>query len=252
MELVVLGSGTAIPSARRGSPAYLVRSKELSVLVDCGPGAIREAAAAGTGPGDIDLVLLTHFHPDHTLDLQALFFALRNPFFSGRGPLTILAPTGFGEVLSHWFSGPQGTWLEPRDYHLELIEVEPGVHEFRHLTLEAVRVEHTPQSLAWRIREDPEGKVLALSGDTRVCDGAVKAGLGADLYVLECAVPADEPLPFHLTPALAGEIARKANPRRVLLSHFYPPVDVELAALTVRDSFPGEVLVAEDQATYRI
>lgn len=252
MELVVLGSGTAIPDPRRGSPAWLVRTGGATVLVDCGPGAMREAAAAGASPGDIDLVLLTHFHPDHTLDLQALFFALRNPMFKDRGPLTIMAPTGFGQVLSHWFLGPQGGWLEPRGYDLQVIEVEPGAREFGHLKLRSIRMEHTPQSLAWRIREDEAGPVLAFSGDTGSGDGAVEAGRGADLYVLECAVPDEEPMKGHLTPREAGEIARRAAPRRVLLSHFYPQVDVDQARRVVAEGFPGEVFIADDQATYQI
>ena len=252
MEMVVLGSGTAIPDPRRGSPSYLVRCKDTTILVDCGPGAMREAAAAGAGPGDIDLVLLTHFHPDHTLDLQAMFFALRNPMYEDRGRLTIMAPTGFGDVLSHWFAGPQGAWLEPRDYDLDLIEVDPGRHAFRYLSLQAVRMEHTPESLAWRIREEPAGPVLALSGDTGMCEGAIRAGRGADLYVLECALPDDAPCGGHLTPKEAGEVVRRAAPRRVLLSHFYPQVDVDLAAQVVGDAFGGEILTAKDQASYRI
>jgi len=252
MELVVLGSGTAIPDPRRGSPSYLVRSKDLTLLVDCGPGAMREAAAAGVSPGDIDLVLLTHFHPDHTLDLQAMFFALRNPMFKQRGRLTIMAPTGFSEVLAHWFAGPQGGWLEPRGYELEVNEVEPGDHAFQHLKLKAIRMEHTAQSLAWRVREEDDGPVLALSGDTGMCDGAVEAGRGADLYVLECAVPDDDPFAGHLSPQEAAEVVRRAAPRRVLLSHFYPQVDVELAARVVESAFSGSVHIAEDQATYLI
>ncbi len=85
-----------------------------------------------------------------------------------------------------------------------------------------------------------------------MCEGAVIAGREADLYVLECAMPDSSGFAGHLTPRLAAEVVRKANPRRVLLTHFYPAVDVALAARVVQDAFPGEVLIAEDQAVYRI
>lgn len=66
---------------------YLVRGEGAAVLVDCGVGAgpypwygglrgqlPRELAAAGTAPGDISTVFLTHAHPDHvgwTFDEEA-------------------------------------------------------------------------------------------------------------------------------------------------------------------------------------
>ena len=46
IRLMILGSGTAIPSPRRGSPGLLLRTDEVTLLVDCGPGSLRAAAAA--------------------------------------------------------------------------------------------------------------------------------------------------------------------------------------------------------------
>lgn len=79
-RLIVLGSGTAVPRADRATSCYLVDDGEgLVLLVDCGPGALHRAAAAGYPLPAIDAVLLTHIHPDHCADLVALQFALRSP-----------------------------------------------------------------------------------------------------------------------------------------------------------------------------
>jgi ribonuclease BN (tRNA processing enzyme) len=250
MELTVLGSGTAIPSARRGSPGYLLRSGERLVLLDCGPGSLREAAAAGVGPADIDAVLLTHFHPDHNLDLMALLFALRNPLFAGCGPLEVVAPEGFGEILDHWCSGVQGAWLTPEGYDLSLREIGEGEHDVAGLAVTAIHVEHTPQSLAYRVREEVDGPVIAYSGDTGLCDAIVTVGRGADLFVLECAVPDSHPFPGHLTPSEAAEVAERADPKRLVLTHFYPPMEHEPVEEVVRRRFRGRIDLAEDGACY--
>jgi len=74
-ELVVLGSGTGVPSLRRGSPGLLLISDGTYVLIDSGPGTLRRMLEAGVTYQDIDLLLYTHIHPDHVSELVPLLFA---------------------------------------------------------------------------------------------------------------------------------------------------------------------------------
>jgi ribonuclease BN (tRNA processing enzyme) len=252
MEMTVLGSGTAIPRPDRGSPGCLVRAGGRRILVDCGPGTMRAAAAQGVGPGDVDFVVVTHFHPDHNLDLLALLFALGNRLYRGRPPLAIVAPDGFGEILAHWLSGVQGPWLAPEHYELELLEIGEGEYDLGGVNLQAIHVEHTPQSLGYRFSERPGGPVIAISGDTAVCDGVVAVGRHADLFLLECAVPDADPFGKHLTPATAAEVAARAAPKRLILTHFYPDVEAEPILDVVRAGFAGEVELAEDGRTWNV
>ena len=63
------------PTPRLSVHAYLVQGAGRTVLIDTGAGTnmgptcgrlMSNLAAAGVSPGEIDLVLLTHFHPDHS------------------------------------------------------------------------------------------------------------------------------------------------------------------------------------------
>jgi ribonuclease BN (tRNA processing enzyme) len=252
MRLTVLGSGTAIPSPVRGSPALLLAAGGRNVLVDCGPGSLRRAAAAGVAPGDIDAVILTHFHHDHTTDLRSLLFALSNPAYAGRGPLSVVGPAGLERLLGQWFDADDGDWLRPRDYSLEVTEIGPGRHAIPGFSVEAVSVEHTPVSLAYRFREPKGHAVIAVSGDTAQCDGVVAAGSGADLFVLECAFPDDGLVGRHLTPRRAAEVAAAARPGLLLLTHFYPEVEKEPIEEIVARTWPGEVRRAVDGLTYEV
>lgn len=252
MDLVVLGSGTCIPSPARGSPGYLVRSPCGKILMDCGSGSLRAAAAAGAGPGEIDAVLISHFHTDHNLDLQALLFALGNEMYGGRPRLDLVGPVGFGRILEDWRSGRQGKWLEPDGFEVRLREIAEGTHLVAGHEVTAVRVEHAPESLGYRVRETPNGPVIGYSGDTGFCEGAIRIGRDADLFVLECSHADDRPSPGHLTPTEAGEIAAGASCRRLVLTHLYPDVEDEPIEEIVGRAWSGPVERAVDGKVYSV
>ena len=90
MRVTILGSGTAIPARGRFPAGVLVEAADWSMLVDAGPGTLRRLADVGIGLERIAAVLLTHYHTDHTADLAALLFGLRNPRYRGRAALRVL------------------------------------------------------------------------------------------------------------------------------------------------------------------
>ncbi len=48
---------------------------DTSVLMDAGPGTLARLAAAGVSYRDLEYVLVSHLHADHTLDLVTLLQA---------------------------------------------------------------------------------------------------------------------------------------------------------------------------------
>jgi ribonuclease BN (tRNA processing enzyme) len=53
-------------------------------------------------------------------------------------------------------------------------------------------------------------------------------------------------LPLHLTPRQCGALAAIARPKRLVLTHFYPPVEAEDIAGQVAEQFNGQVVMAHD------
>src|ERR1041384_6842704 len=78
MELRVLGTGTAAPSAGRTAAAYWVEHGGVRLLLDCGAGTRPRAALFGISWPEVTHVALSHFHLDHWGELPALFFAMRH------------------------------------------------------------------------------------------------------------------------------------------------------------------------------
>jgi ribonuclease BN (tRNA processing enzyme) len=245
MELIVLGSGTGVPSLRRGAPAYAVKATGRLVMLDLGSGACRALLNHGLTFSQIDIIALSHLHPDHIGDLVGFLFATHYSLgYTRETPFSLLAAKGFRDFHKK-LKGPFGQWVEAPDGMMNLWELNPdGPDEvfYEGLTIKSAPVNHIEGSLAYRLEVD--GRTLVYSGDTDVSDSLVELAKGADLLILECANPFK--IQGHLTPKEAGQMAARAKVKRLLLTHFYPPCDeVDVVALA-RQEFKGEVIRAED------
>jgi ribonuclease BN (tRNA processing enzyme) len=247
VSLVVLGSGTAIPRPRRAPSGYWLRIGDEDLLLDSGAGTIARLADAGCPLERVKRVFTTHFHPDHTLDLAAILFALTNPSFGDRLPrLELVGPRGLGALIERFRTVYPG-WLAAPKTQVVVREVGPddGALEFSGWRARIEKTEHTPESQGYRF-EVANGPVIAYTADTDECAGAIALGRDADLLVTECSFAEADYAPGHLTPRRAGRIARAARCRRLLLTHFYESGDSADAAIECRREFGGDVVVAED------
>jgi ribonuclease BN (tRNA processing enzyme) len=249
MEVTILGSGTAVPDPSRFPSGVLVVHEETVVVIDMGPGVLRRLSQAGYHPGQITTVLLTHFHTDHTADLAALLFALRNPSFAGRPPLTLMGSPGLKQLLDHLTSA--WPWLSPKGYPLEILEIGPGSFSIDQIQVTAVPIRHTAASLAYRLT-GPEGSSVALSGDADVCDGLAEAARDTDLFICEAAFPDGGYVEGHLTPSLAGTAAETAGTRKLCLTHFYPECAGHDLLAQARTTYSGDVVLAEDLMQFEL
>lgn len=245
MELIVLGSGTGVPSLRRGSPAYAVRAAGRLIMLDLGSGACRALLRHGLNFSQIDIIAITHLHPDHIGDLVGFLFATHYSLgYTREVPFSILAAQGFRKFHEK-LKGPFGQWVEAPEGMMDIWELKPDAPDevvFEGLTIRSAPVNHIDGSLAYRLEADD--KVLVYSGDTDESESLVELAKGADLFILECANPFK--VQGHLTPTEAGRLAARAGVKNLLLTHFYPPCDdVDVVALAKKE-FPGEVIRAED------
>ena len=89
----------------------------------------------------------------------------------------------------------------------------------------------------------PEGR-LVYTGDTGPSRDLARWASGADLLLAECSLPADQAIDTHLTPEQAGELARDAGAGRLVLTHFYPPVETSDPARAAGTRFQGGAIAA--------
>ncbi|HEX4574402.1 MAG TPA: ribonuclease Z [Gemmatimonadales bacterium] len=252
MELVTVGTGTVAPSASRTAACHWVSRGNLKILLDCGAGALHRLAQFGLPWQDVTHVILSHFHPDHWGELPMLVYALRYTTVPARrDPLVILGPPGVVRLIKALAEG-YGPWLLDPGFPIGILDVREG-EPFpldADVNLETFPVPHTTESVALSLTA-PEGR-LVYTGDTGPSSELARWAAGTDVLLAECSLPADQALDIHLTPEQAGELARDAGAGRLVLTHFYPPVETSDPARVAGARFAGPIAAARDGDRFTI
>jgi len=286
VALQVLGSGGPETQTKRASSSYLVWvDGKARVLVDTGGGSALRFGESGAQMTDLDVILLTHLHADHSADLPAL---IKSSFFENRTrPLPIHGPGGnqlmpstvtFVRAL---FDGTRGAYrylggfispldkssykLEPRDVREPPPKIgvprrkEPlllPVFSNERLRVQAVVVAHGPlPALAFRV--ETGGKSMVFSGDTNGNgDNLPTLASGADLLVAHNAVPEGAggvERALHMPPSVIGDIAQAAKVKQLVLSHrMLRTLGKEEDTLSaIRKAYAGPAAFADDLSCFR-
>lgn len=245
MRLTTIGSGTVAPHPRRVCAAHLIESGTVRLLLDCGHGALHRMAALGVAWQEITHVALTHYHPDHIGDLPLLLLAWRYGTLPPRSaPATLIGPPGTTDLLDR-LAGAYGEWIRVPEYPLSVVDLSPdSAVSLEDVTLSARKVPHTDESVAYSV--EAGGRRVVYTGDTAFDPDLASWARGCDVLLAECSLPREMALPTHLTPEECGELGRLAEPARLVLTHFYPPVEqVDIAGI-VGETFAGDLVLAED------
>ena len=248
ISVTILGSGTCVPSLKRSSCCVLMETGGKKLLFDCGPGTMRRLLETNIKIFDISFIFFSHLHPDHTGELVPFLFATKYPDIERRQkPLTIVAGKGFTGFYNR-LKNVYGEWIELKPGLLNIVEMDnKGTDslDFGDFSVESIPVEHTDESLAYRVNS-ADGESVVYSGDTDFSDNLVTLAKNADLLICESALPDELKVPGHLTPSLSGEIATQANVGKLVLTHFYPECDQVDIEKQCRKTWSGPLILAED------
>lgn len=118
LDVVFLGTGGSVPTARRSTACVLVRAGGARLLFDCGEGSQRQMQRS-TGLVQVDEIYLTHFHADHYLGVPGLLKTY--DLHDRSAPLRIFGPPGLVDLF-----GALRRIMGRVGYEVELTELEPG------------------------------------------------------------------------------------------------------------------------------
>lgn len=198
---------------------------------------------------NLDTIWISHFHLDHVGGLAPFLFGTKNaPETKERKkPLRIFGAKGLKKLLES-FDRANDYKLFAQRFPVEIIEVEP-LEKFEILPqTEAVALDtpHTEESLAIRIKNKNDKSVVFTSDTGYTKEIGTFAG-GADLLVMECSFFKNKPIEKHLELAEAIYLIRYAQPKRVVLTHFYAEWDaVDFQKEVAKFSPMCEIIEAED------
>ena len=275
-RVVLLGTGSPIPNPDRSGPGLAIVVKGTSYLVDAGPGIVRRATAAAMRDSipalrvaNLRRLFITHLHSDHTLGLPDVM--LTPAVMHRQVPLVVYGPPGTRAMVNDLLAAYREDialrihGLEHGDsaaYRIIVHEVAPGIaYRDSNVTVTAFRVPHGGWKSAFGYRFDAGGRSIVVSGDTRPSDTVVDACHGCDVLVHEVyskkgfdRLPAEDQRyhsTFHTSGFELGDLAARARPKLVVLTHylFFGESAEEILA-EVRSRFGGAVVAGVDLGVY--
>jgi len=234
-RLTVLGSCGAWPEAGRACSGFLVEYDGFRLVLDLGYATLPRLLARCPG-GEVDAVVVTHAHPDHCVDVQAL---LRVRHFGARGAarIPLYCAPGVVERISA---------LEPSEDPREAFHVRPlpGAYRVGPFRLESQLLPHHVPNAG--VRLTAPAVTLAYTGDSGPAAALAELGAGADPFIMEATHQGDPASPYLMTAREAGRWAARAGARRLMLTHFWPGSDRAVSVGEARETFGGEVIVADE------
>lgn len=274
-RLILLGTmGGPVPSDSRQMTSQVILAGADAYLIDCGPGTIRQLAAANIALHDLRAIFVTHNHDDHVGDYCSLVMlawanGLRQSIdVYGPPPLKRMTELCF-EMYADDIAARQAEFprMDPRTL--------VNVHEIMHAgpvfkdtkaSVRAATVDHGAIKPAFAYRFELADRTIAFSGDTRPTRSLVQIAEGADILVQEAMYwPATERqlahLPngaqlgktlrsIHTTAEDCGCIAEQAHVKVLVLSHLVPGNDPTLKDAAWIEAaarhFHGPIIVGRD------
>jgi ribonuclease BN (tRNA processing enzyme) len=242
----------------------LIEEGDTAVLMDCGNGVFSKLRRYRDYV-DVDAVVLSHLHADHFLDLVPFSYALtyaprQQPVPVDRWPGTdnparpeLHGPPGARET----FRKVVGCWgnNDLIENAFELTEYD----EASELSIGPVRVTfqevpHYTETFAMRVSSQNGSGEIVYGADSRPTEALTRFATGADLILVEATLPRPERTGErgHLTPAEAGEHARAAGAKRLVLVHISDELDADWARQEAEQAFRGPVEVASEGATFEV
>ena len=272
MYLTILGSGAALPTGRRRCAGQILNIGGFKMLIDCAEGTQDRIRQHHIKLQSISTVLISHLHGDHFFGLAGLLSTMH---LCGRSEkMTVVAPKGAREVIETTFE-LTGNHI---DYEIEWVEMEfaageQRVFENKRCTVDAFPIMHSVPTYGFRISTELGVRGAEMSGgdsqpandnwpmttnpltyayccDTIYDEAIVPHIAGADLLCLECTFANElaelAEQRFHLTAGQAGQLARKAGVKQLLLSHISARYkEPEILIQQATEEFENSLLAAD-------
>jgi ribonuclease BN (tRNA processing enzyme) len=252
VRLTVVGCSGSFPGPDSAASCYLLEAEDggrtWRIVIDLGSGSLGPLQRV-LDPGEIDAVVISHLHPDHFMDLCGLYVARRyHPTGSMPEPLLVYGPEHTAERVLQAY-GPDAADELPKVYAVQEL-TDGGQFMIGPVTVTCRQVEHPVTAYGMRFEHD--GRVIAYSGDTDTCPALIELARDADLLLAEASFQEgrDQTRGVHLTGRRAGEAARDAGARRLVLTHVPVWTRLEEVIGEAKQVYPGPVEGAVAGASY--
>ncbi|MFO7616606.1 MAG: ribonuclease Z [Bacteroidales bacterium] len=229
-SLTILGSSSGVPTAGRNTTAHVLNVRERFFLIDCGEGTQIQFRRFRIRFGKVNHIFITHLHSDHYIGLFGLLSTMS--LIGRKTPLHLFGPALLERILENHFSLVADRPGFPILYH-PLDPAGPAlIHDDERVEVTSFPTRHRIQAWGYLFREkkrrgngsDHPPRSFAHCADGVFNPAMAEVVRGVDLLYHEATYlhdKLDRALSTgHSTALQAGELARLAGVRQLLIGHF--------------------------------
>jgi len=251
--LTIIGCRAGSPGRNGPASGYVVEADGKRVVIDCGPGVL--AGLAARGLSDVDGMIISHQHADHSADVAP--FGYHRSFPEILPPVPLYGPTGI-EAYLDTLDDVHGIptipeMATPIATQFPIHEVEPGESfELAGLRVDTLLAFHPVPCISIRLPQ----LGLVYTADTGLTDELIEFSRGAKLLLAEATYPTEEGRDFsqhgHMGGAEAGRLAREAGVDHLVVTHLSDWAQRDETETHVVKEFDGRISFAEPGQQYSL
>ncbi len=238
MELQVVGCWAPYPQIGQACSGYLIKQDQTTCLLDCGHGVL-SFLGCYTDVLKLNLVIISHFHPDHYVDLHALRHLIRGGLISGQaaGPVDLFIPDEPREQWEYWQNVPE---FRVYRLHPQMQLAYPG------LNIEFYPAIHPLPTYAVKFFTGQSS--LFYTADSAASDAMWEYARKVDILLGEASfLTADSHLASKLGHMSTTDLARGAlqtDPGILVATHLWPGFDANVVSGEIQAVYPGKNMLA--------
>ena len=275
MKLTLLGTGCPSVDHKRFGPANLISTKKTKILVDCGSGITQRLHQLNISLAEIDVLLFTHLHSDHAVDLYQLIISSWHSYRVT--PWKIYGPKGtkkfVKKIMDAWADERKlrisyESRASAKAFKMQVTEFKSiGSIKIKDVNIKYFEVDHKPVKYAYGFCFTNNSKKLTISGDTRPCENLMKYAQKSDLLLHEVFIEGEilqtnkmrtkktlhNVQSYHTTSKQVGKVAFISRAKKLVLTHFVPTrFNKKNLKEVVKKDFGKEPILGEDLMTIKV
>ena len=275
MELTLLGTGCPSVDHKRFGPSNLVSTKTTKILIDCGSGITQRLHELKVSSADIDVLLFTHLHSDHAVDLYQLIISSWHSYRIK--PWKIYGPKGtkkfVKKIMDAWADERKlrisyESRASAKAFDIQVTEFKSfGNIKMKDLNIKYFEVDHKPVKYAYGFCFTNKNKKLTISGDTRPCENLMKYAQNSNVLLHEVFIEGEilqinkmrtkktlhNVQSYHTTSTQVGKVAFISRAKKLVLTHFVPTrFNKNNLKKVVKKDFGKNPIIGEDLMTIKV
>lgn len=249
MNLTILGAHSPYAPYNGACSGYLLQIDSFNIVIDLGNGTFSRLQKH-LDFAKLNVVILSHLHPDHYSDIYCLRQAIGGAMKAGlrEDPLIVYLtdePKGISDEIKSW---------EDVFHTVSIAEAMEKSNDFNLFQLEFFRTKHEPETFGVSVSQHGE-KCFAYTADTGWFAGLSEACQGAKVLLAEASLKEQELDRLgdrHLSAGQAGRLGQIVGAKELILTHFFPTHNLFQLQRQAEQQFEGKVIMAQMGKTYTI